>query len=137
MTLLRSSLFWLALLVLTPPYALIALASAPLPRHARYRVISGWSRMVVWLLHRLVIEGALGIDAARVAAEAVEYRREALPAIEETQATGSKFEWCFLLNPTRLSEVRDVSLAGEVMPQKSTDFYPKLLSGLLIQDVNQ
>ena len=55
MTLLRSSLFWLALLILTPPYALIALASAPLPRHARYRVISGWSRMVLWLLHRLCL----------------------------------------------------------------------------------
>ena len=53
MTLLRSSLFWLALLVVTPPYALIALASAPLPRHARYRVISGWSRIVLWLLHHL------------------------------------------------------------------------------------
>jgi uncharacterized protein (DUF1015 family) len=90
----------------------------------------------VWLLHRLVIEQGLGIDAARVAAEAIEYRRDAVAAIEETQAADSKFEWCFLLNPTRLSEVRDVSHAGEVMPQKSTDFYPKLLSGLLIQDVN-
>ena len=42
MIVLRSALFWLALLVVTPPYALIALASAPLPRMARYRVISGW-----------------------------------------------------------------------------------------------
>ena len=53
MTVLRSSLFWLALLIVTPPYALVALASAPLPRHVRYRVISGWSRLVVWLLDRL------------------------------------------------------------------------------------
>jgi 1-acyl-sn-glycerol-3-phosphate acyltransferase len=52
-TLLRSALFWLALLVLTPPYALLALASAPLPRLARYRFISGWSRMMLWLLRRL------------------------------------------------------------------------------------
>jgi 1-acyl-sn-glycerol-3-phosphate acyltransferase len=50
MTVLRSGLFWLALVVVTPPYALLALASAPLPRHARYRVISGWSRLVVRLL---------------------------------------------------------------------------------------
>ena len=49
MTLLRSALFALALIVVTPPYALIALATFPLPRRARYRVISGWSRLVVRL----------------------------------------------------------------------------------------
>ena len=53
MTLLRSGLFWLALLLVTPPYALVALLSAPLPRQVRYRVISGWSRLVLWLLGRL------------------------------------------------------------------------------------
>ena len=46
MTVLRSALFWLALLIFTPPYALLAIASAPLPRMARYRVISGWSRLM-------------------------------------------------------------------------------------------
>jgi 1-acyl-sn-glycerol-3-phosphate acyltransferase len=49
MTLLRSSLFALALLLITPPYAAIALATFPLPRLARSRIISGWSRLVVWL----------------------------------------------------------------------------------------
>ena len=45
MTFLRSLLlFALALLVITPPYALLALATFPLPRMTRYRVISGWSR---------------------------------------------------------------------------------------------
>ena len=38
----------------------------------------------------------------------------------------------FLMNPCRVSQVRDIAFAGEVMPQKSTDFYPKLLSGLTI-----
>ncbi|MEO8717493.1 MAG: lysophospholipid acyltransferase family protein [Burkholderiales bacterium] len=46
---LRSALFALALVIVTPPYALIALASFPLPRQARYRIISGWSRLVVRL----------------------------------------------------------------------------------------
>ena len=54
---LRSSAFALALVLITPPYALIALATFPLPRMARYRIISGWSRLVV-LLSRLI----LGID---------------------------------------------------------------------------
>ena len=53
MAMLRSALFWLALLLITPPYALLALASAPLPRMARYRVISGWSRIVLWCLRHL------------------------------------------------------------------------------------
>lgn len=62
MTLLRSALFWLTLLVITPPYALLALASAPLPRLARYRIISGWSRLVVACLRlicgvRWTVEG--------------------------------------------------------------------------------
>jgi 1-acyl-sn-glycerol-3-phosphate acyltransferase len=50
---LRSTLFWLALVLITPPYALLALASAPLPRMARYRFISGWSRLVLWCLRVL------------------------------------------------------------------------------------
>jgi 1-acyl-sn-glycerol-3-phosphate acyltransferase len=49
MTGLRSMLFALALVAVTPPYALAALATFPLPRLARYRVISGWSRLVVRL----------------------------------------------------------------------------------------
>lgn len=49
MSLARSLLFAVALIVVTPPYALIALASAPLPRMMRYRIISGWSRLIVWL----------------------------------------------------------------------------------------
>jgi 1-acyl-sn-glycerol-3-phosphate acyltransferase len=53
MTVLRSALFWLALLLFTPPYAIIALACAPLPRMLRYRVISGWSRLMLWWLRTL------------------------------------------------------------------------------------
>ena len=49
MTMARSALFALALVLVTPPYALIALASFPLPRMARYRLISAWSRLVIWL----------------------------------------------------------------------------------------
>jgi 1-acyl-sn-glycerol-3-phosphate acyltransferase len=52
-TLLRSALFAFALVVVTPPYALIALATFPLPRVARYRIISGWSRLVVRLARAL------------------------------------------------------------------------------------
>lgn len=46
---LRSALFALALVVVTPPYAIVAMLSFPLPRMARYRLISAWSRLVTWL----------------------------------------------------------------------------------------
>ena len=57
MSVLRSSLFAAALVLITPPYALVALASFPLPRMTRYRIISGWSRLVVLIARRV-----LGID---------------------------------------------------------------------------
>ena len=49
MTLLRSALFAAALVLITPVYALVALATFPLPRMARYRIISGWSRLIIYL----------------------------------------------------------------------------------------
>ncbi len=49
MIVLRSLAFALALVVITPPYSLLALATFPLPRMARFRIITGWSRIVVWL----------------------------------------------------------------------------------------
>ena len=50
----RSSLFAAALLVVTPPYAIVALLTFPLPRQTRYRIISGWSRLVVLLARRIL-----------------------------------------------------------------------------------
>jgi 1-acyl-sn-glycerol-3-phosphate acyltransferase len=57
MTWLRSGVFAATLVLITPAYALLALATFPLPRMARYRVISGWSRLVVFLAKTIV-----GID---------------------------------------------------------------------------
>ena len=52
--LVRSALFALALLLITPPYALLALATFPLPRLTRYRIIAGWSRAVVHLARAIL-----------------------------------------------------------------------------------
>ncbi|MBV9192460.1 MAG: 1-acyl-sn-glycerol-3-phosphate acyltransferase [Betaproteobacteria bacterium] len=54
MMLLRSVLFAAALVLVTPPYALIALLTFPLPRWVRYRIISGWSMLVVWLARAIL-----------------------------------------------------------------------------------
>jgi 1-acyl-sn-glycerol-3-phosphate acyltransferase len=54
---LRSLAFALAQILITPPYSIVALATFPLPRHARYRIISGWSHVTIWLA-----KVVLGID---------------------------------------------------------------------------
>jgi uncharacterized protein (DUF1015 family) len=85
----------------------------------------------VVLLHRLLLHKCLGITAEKVTAETnVSYEREMERAIAAVD--GKKAQVAFLLNPVRVKEVMQIALGGDVMPQKSTDFYPKLLSGLCI-----
>ncbi len=85
----------------------------------------------VVLLHRLVLEKGLGITAQAIVAEKnVAYERDpdaAIAAVDRGQA-----QLCCLLNPVRIEQVAEIAMAGEVLPQKSTDFYPKLLSGITI-----
>jgi uncharacterized protein (DUF1015 family) len=85
----------------------------------------------VVLLHRLLLEKGLGITPADVVAERnITYERDmdsALAAVDEGRA-----QVCFLLNAVSVEQVMEMALAGEVLPQKSTDFYPKLLSGLTL-----
>jgi 1-acyl-sn-glycerol-3-phosphate acyltransferase len=64
MIFLRSLVFLIAQIIFTPPYAIIALATFPLPRLARYRVISGWARAMIWLAKKV-----LGIQYRVIGAE--------------------------------------------------------------------
>jgi uncharacterized protein (DUF1015 family) len=82
-------------------------------------------------LHKCLLEGVLKISETAIRnQENVSYCREAAEAI--AQVRSGKVQAAFLMNPARMSQIRDVAFAGEVLPQKSTDFYPKLLSGLTI-----
>jgi uncharacterized protein (DUF1015 family) len=47
-----------------------------------------------------------------------------------------KSQCSFVLNPTRVTEIRDVAAAGEKMPQKSTYFYPKMITGMVMNDLS-
>ena len=58
------------------------------------------------------------------------YVRDAGEALATVRTGGANV--AFLMNPCRMEQVRDIAFAGEVLPQKSTDFFPKLLSGLTI-----
>ncbi len=96
---------------------------------------AAWKRLDVSILHSLVLESMLGIDKKKLEAqENVEYVRYIEDALHGVRA--GKHQMAFLMNPTKLSEVRDIAGNGERMPQKSTDFFPKLLSGLLINRMN-
>jgi uncharacterized protein (DUF1015 family) len=85
----------------------------------------------VVLLHRLILEKGLGITAEAVTAEKnVSYEREMDAAVARVDH-GEAHVAC-LLNPARMQQVSEIALGGDVLPQKSTDFYPKLMSGLTI-----
>jgi uncharacterized protein (DUF1015 family) len=82
-------------------------------------------------LHKCLLERVLKISEEAIRhQENVSYCREAAEALSHVQS--GKAQAAFLMNPVRMEQVRDIAFAGEVLPQKSTDFYPKLLSGLTI-----
>src|SRR6266478_4733701 len=83
----------------------------------------------VVLLHEGILEPALGITPQAVTREAnLTYEREVTAALEAVDS--GKAQISFLLNPCDVEQVMKIATAGEVLPQKSTDFYPKLLSGI-------
>jgi uncharacterized protein (DUF1015 family) len=82
-------------------------------------------------LHKCLLEGILKLSEESIREQRnLSYVRDADEALGQVRS--GKADIAFLMNPCRVQQVRDVAFAGEVMPQKSTDFYPKLLSGLTI-----
>jgi len=83
----------------------------------------------VTFLHELVLGATLGIGEEEIRTEKrIRYVRGIDAALAAVRA--GEAEAAFLLEPVAVGEVARIALAGGVMPQKSTDFYPKLLSGL-------
>ncbi|MCK5556735.1 MAG: DUF1015 domain-containing protein, partial [Candidatus Hydrogenedentes bacterium] len=80
------------------------------------------------ILHRLVIEGMLGVSAT--CGKRIRYNPNELEAAQLVQS--GEVQLALLLNPPTPEDVKEVSLAGELMPHKSTYFYPKLLTGLVM-----
>jgi uncharacterized protein (DUF1015 family) len=81
-------------------------------------------------LHRIMLERVLGISEEAIRnLQNVRYERDAFEAISWVRQGANV---AFLMNPAKIEQVRDIAFAGDVLPQKSTDFYPKLLSGLTI-----
>jgi uncharacterized protein (DUF1015 family) len=80
-------------------------------------------KLDVSLLHKFIFETLLKVN---------HYDYEMNPAIAVERAMKGSFEAVFFLNPTLISELKEVALAGHRMPPKSTYFYPKLLTGMVI-----
>ncbi|HWZ79593.1 MAG TPA: DUF1015 domain-containing protein [Candidatus Sulfotelmatobacter sp.] len=108
------------------------------PKPAAARFLSGLSQrqqsLDVVQLHKCLLEGVLKLSEESIRNQQnLSYVREAAEAIAAVRGKGNgkqAADIAFLMNPCPVQKMREVALAGEVMPQKSTDFYPKLLSGL-------
>ena len=110
-----------ALLMRSKPAAMASLESIP----ERLRPLD------LTHLHLLVLDRLLHLDAEKVREQTnIRYLRDANEAVD--QAHRGDADIAFLTNPVTMEQLREVAFAGEVMPQKSTDFFPKLLSGLAI-----
>jgi uncharacterized protein (DUF1015 family) len=84
----------------------------------------------VRILHSLLLERHLGIDEGKLEAQTnIEYEREREACIRLIDR--GKYQAAFFLNPTTAEQMQRIASSGERMPQKSTDFYPKLLTGLV------
>jgi len=82
-------------------------------------------------LHKVLLEGVLGLSEESIRNQQnLSYVRDSGEAL--TAVRNGKANIAFLMNPCRMQQVSDVAFAGEVLPQKSTDFFPKVLSGLTI-----
>ncbi len=111
-----------ALLLKSKPEAARA-AMAELPERQRQLDLSH--------LHTIILDRLLGLDAEKVREQTnLRYVRDASEAVE--QVRHGEADVAFLTNPVTMEQLKEVAFGGEVMPQKSTDFYPKLLSGLAI-----
>ncbi|MDR0904512.1 MAG: DUF1015 domain-containing protein [Ruminococcus sp.] len=87
----------------------------------------------VSVLHTLVLEGILGIDKENMANQKnLTYTRDVIEALEAVD--NNEANCAFILNPTKVKEISDVAAANEKMPQKSTYFYPKLITGLVMNN---
>lgn len=112
-------------------FYLLTLADAD----AMKRRISGksdaWLGLDVSILHTLILGEVFGIDMENMANQKnLVYTRYADEAV--SGVASGEYQCSFLLNATKVREIKDVSLANEKMPQKSTYFYPKLITGLVM-----
>ena len=115
----------------------VMLRSPMLQNEARFfALVTENAGLDVTVLHRTVLGQVLGLSEEAVREERnIRYVRGFQAAARELDAPGAQA--VFFLNPVRVEQVAEVAFSGGVMPQKSTDFFPKLLSGLTIYRIEE
>lgn len=114
-------------------FCLLTLKDAAVMRQVLPDKSDAYRNLDVSVLHSLLLERLFGIDRENMANQKnLFYTRIADEAVAAVD--GKKADCCFLINATRVDEIRRVAAAGEKMPQKSTYFYPKLITGLVMND---
>ena len=89
----------------------------------------------VSILHLLVLETVLGLKPEQqVSGEHIKYTQDEDAALQSLEK--DDFQAAFILNPTKAAEIQTIANGGDTMPQKSTYFYPKLLSGLIVNTID-
>jgi uncharacterized protein (DUF1015 family) len=90
-----------------------------------------WKSLDVSILHSILLEQLAGIPSEVIDAnEKVSYHRD--PQLPIAAVDAGEASFVFFLNPTRMAQVKNCTEIGEKMPQKSTDFYPKAISGMVM-----
>ena len=89
----------------------------------------------VRVIHREVIEGVFGLDEDAVRGGAIDYPKDAVQTARDLRA--GRGAVALYLNPLAPSDVFRVTASGDVLPQKSTYFYPKLPTGLVFRELQE
>lgn len=115
-------------------YKLLVLKDTNIIKKLLPNASTATQQLDVTILHTLILEKIFGIDAENMAKQInLTYTKIFDEAISSVQQGNS--QCAFILNPTRVSEIREVASNGEKMPQKSTYFYPKMITGLVMNQL--
>ena len=124
-----------SLLISTKQTSLILRARSGAADTLLAQYTSAQRQLDVVQLHKVLLEKVLGLSEESIRnQENLAYVREAAEAVERVHHGEAQI--AFIMNPCRMEQVRDIAFAGGVLPQKSTDFFPKLLSGLTIYSLD-
>ena len=116
-------------------FYLLTLKSSALEDHCLKDIDPSLRELDVTVLHSLILENILGIDKENLANQTnLKYTRDIDEAVSEVDGNA---DCAFILNPTKVSQIAQVGNAGQKMPQKSTYFYPKLITGLVINKIKE
>jgi uncharacterized protein (DUF1015 family) len=111
-------------------FHLIRLKRAAFEDPAVKQEIEACRGLDVAILHRLLLERYLGIDESKLVEQSyIDYVRERDACIR--MVNEGRYQAAFFLNPTTAEQMQNIASRGKRMPQKSTDFFPKLLTGLV------